>query len=511
MLALPTQPRQLFKLLSVAGLAAASLTSCMVGPDFTPIPAPKAQRYTALPMPNKTVATPQLPKPGKAQRFVMGKDLQGDWWTLFHSKKINALIAEGIANNYNLVAAKAALRQANDTLYAQAGGLLLPSVNFAGSAEQARANAASFGINTPTSTFNVFNASFQASYLLDIWGASRRQVEAFAAQADYQRYEMLGTYLTLTTNIATTAITIASLRDQIAATQNLISEQKQVLVITQKQFAVGGVSEGNVLTQQTLLAQTEATLPPLRNSLSDQEHALAVLTGKVTVNAKPLLLKLNDVTLPSTLPVSLPSSMVKQRPDIQASEALLHAASANVGVATANLLPQITLNAAAGWQSASVNDFFSTQNEIWNASAGLLQPIFHGGQLIMQRRAAIAALDQARAQYEQTVLQAFQNVADALRAIQFDAYEFRDQTHAEKSALATYLLTKKQYAVGGQNYLSVLQAQEQYEQALLARIKAQATRLTDTAGLYQALGGGWWNNAKISQYEIIQHRGLFHA
>ncbi|OGT40435.1 MAG: hypothetical protein A3E81_01210 [Gammaproteobacteria bacterium RIFCSPHIGHO2_12_FULL_36_30] len=498
-------------MLSIGGLATLTLTGCMVGPDFKQLPPPKAEKYTYLPVPQKTVSASQNPNAGKSQHLIAGRDLQGDWWTIFHSTSLNKLILEGLQNNQDLVAAKAALREANYTLYAQVGGLLLPSVNFNGGAQQVQTNGLTFGTNTlPTSTFNIFNASFGASYLLDIWGASRRQIEALAAQADYERYTMIATYLTLTTNIATTAITIASLQDQIKATEKLIIAQKKILNITRKQFSVGGVSYENVLTQQTLLAQTEATMPPLRQSLSQEQHALAVLIGKQTNVQKPLKIALNKIILPKNIPVSLPSKIITQRPDIQASEALLHAASANVGVATANLLPQVTLSAAYGWQSSTTTNFFSAQNEAWNYGAALLQPIFHGGQLILQRKAAIAALDQARAQYEQTVLQAFKNIADALRAIQFDAYEFKDQALAEKTAYATLILTEKQYQVGGQNYLAVLNAQEQYQQIVLSRVKAQAARYTDTAALYQTLGGGWWNNKIINNYGVIAHRSWYH-
>ncbi|MCX7121324.1 MAG: efflux transporter outer membrane subunit [Gammaproteobacteria bacterium] len=492
----------LLEIVCLSGVTSLMLTGCAVGPDFHQQAKPQTKKYTKLPLPHKTINTPQNSNAGKAQQFVNGSDLQGDWWRIFHSSQLNALVAQGLLNNQNLAAAKAALREANDTLYAQAGGLLLPHVDMSGIGEAAQTSGLAYGVNSTPSVFNVYNTNFQATYLLDIWGASRRQVEAYAAQADYQRYEMLGVYLTLTTNIVTTSITIASLQEQIKATINLISEQQKVWEITKKQLAAGGVSVENVLTQQTLLAQTQATLPPLQKSLSEEQHALTVLVGKETSDAKPLSLSLNKITLPKNLPLSLPSSMVVQRPDIQASEALLHVTSAQVGVATANLLPQITLSAATGWLSTTTTDFFSSANQTWNYGMNLMQPLFHGGQLIMQRKAAIEALNQARAQYEQTVLQAFKNVADALRAIQYDADEFNKQTHAEKTAYETFYLTQKQYQVGGQNYLSVLQAEEKYQQTVISTIKAQAARYADTAALYQSLGGGWWHNPFISHYDI---------
>jgi len=482
----------------------------MVGPDFKKIPPPAVSRYTSLPQPSRTVSTNGFPNAGKSQYYALGKDITGDWWRVFHSAQINALVEQGIANSPNLDAAKAALREAKDTLFAEAGGLMFPSVDLAGSAQRAQANPLQVGVtNSSAALFDVYNTTFQSSYLLDIWGASRRQIENYAAQVDYQRYELMGAYLTLTSNIVTTAVGVASLREQIKATQELIKVESKLLAVTRQQFAVGGTDEQNVLTQQTQLAQTEATLPPLENALSQMQHTLAALVGKVPAQLAPQNISLNSLNLPATLPVSLPSQLVVQRPDIQASEALLHAASAQVGVATANLLPQVTLTANYGWLSDSTDNLFNPDNIVWSLAAGLAQPIFHGGQLKMQRRAAIAAFDQAAAQYKETVLQAFKNVADALRATQTDAAEFQKQTYARNSAYRTFKLTEQQYQVGGQNYLAVLNAQQQYQQIMINQIKAQAARYSDTAALYQALGGGWWNNA-ISQYEVLKNREFYH-
>lgn len=471
------------------------LTGCKVGPDFTSPKAPATQSYTSLPVPEKTVGTSLNANAGKSQRLIAGRDIEADWWTIFHSSAINALVAEGIEHNQDLIAAKANLDEATDTLYAEIGGLLFPSVNLVGAADRAQTNPIAVGVpNTGAVTFNVYNTSFQTSYLLDIWGSSRRTIEAYSAQVDYAGYQMLGTYLTLTTNIVTTSVTIAALEAQINTTQKLIAEQRKILRITQQQLAAGGVNEENVLAQQTLLSQTESTLPPLQKSLSGEQHTLAVLLGKPTSEVMPLILALEKLVLPKDLPVSLPSEMIVQRPDIQASQALLHAASAQIGVATANLLPQLTITANYGWLAPAANNFFNNANQAWGIAANVLQPVFHGGQLWMQRKAAIEAFNQSRAQYKQTVLQAFKNVSDALRAVQYDAHEFKQQSAAESTARKTFILTAKQYAVGGQNYLAVLQAEEQYQQISLSRIKAQAMRYTDTAALYQALGGGWWHS-----------------
>ena len=470
------------------------ITGCKVGPDFKPLPLPTTKTYTALPLPSRTASTILNKNAGKSQELIAGRDIEGDWWTLFHSDAINALVSEGIQSNPDLAAAKATLKQAAYTLYAQEGGLLYPSIDFTGLAERMQTSPIAAGVGSGGSTvFNVYNASFQASYLLDIWGGARRQVEAYAAQVDYARYEMLGTYLTLTTNIVTTAVTMAALESQIKITQQLIEAQKQLLHIMQQQLIAGGISNLSVLSQQTLLSQAEAMLPPLQKALSNEAHTLAVLLGKQTSHFLPVRVALERLVLPKNIPVSFPSSMVKQRPDIQASQALLHAASAQIGVATANLLPQITLAANYGWLSPTTSGFFDSENQAWGISGNLLQPLFHGGQLIMQRKAAVEAFNASRAQYQKTVLQAFKNVSDALRAIEYDAHEFTEQSQAEAAAKKTYITTQQQYAAGGQNYIAVLQAQAQYQQISLARIKAQALRYTDTAALYQALGGGWWH------------------
>lgn len=481
----------------------------MVGPNFKKLPPPAVSRYTSLPMPQSTLKTNGLPNAGKAQYYALGKDISGDWWQVFHSPQINRLVEQGIANSPNLDAAKAALREAKDNLFAQAGSLMFPSLDFGSMAQRAQTTALTVGLADSNNLFDLYNVNFQSSYLLDIWGASRRQIEAYAAQVDYQRYELMGAYLSLTSNIVSTAIGIASLQEQIKATHKLIKSQTEILKITREQYQAGGVSEQDVLAQQTKLAQTQATLPPLEYALAKSQHLLAALVGKTPAELAPQMIALNSLSLPRDLPVSLPSSLVEQRPDIQASEALLHASSAQVGVATANLLPKITLTAGYGWLSDNTKNLFDINNNVWSLAAGLMQPIFHGGQLKMQRRAAIAAFDQAAAQYKETVLQAFKNVADALRATQIDATELQAQTHAAASASNTLKLVTQQYKLGGQNYLAVLNAQEQFEQIKIEQIKAQAARYSDTAGLYQALGGGWWNNP-ISHYELLKDRELYH-
>lgn len=479
------------------GLFSSLLAGCMVGPNFHKPAAPDVVTYNANPLPAKTAQAPYRGTAGKPQYFVRGRNLPADWWTLYHSPALNELIIKGLANSPNLIAAQTALRQAQENLRAQIGNSLIPAFDATVGGQREGLSGSAFGGEIPSSIFNLFNATVNVSYTLDVFGGARRQIEALQAQVDYQQFQVLATYLSLTSNIVTTAVTIASLEGQIDATRALIQEQEKQLAIIKKQYRLGGVANTNVLSQQTLVNQTRATLPPLQKSLSQSRHALAVLIGDYPNQQMPAF-QLDNMTLPITIPVSLPSELVRQRPDVRASEALLHAASAQVGVATANLFPQFKLSGTYyGWESSVPSGLFSAANLAWGYGGSLTQPVFHGGALRAQRRAAIAAYEQAAAQYKQTVLQAFQNVADSLRALDTDARAFRDQRQAELAAYNNLRITKKQYQLGGVSYLSLLTAQQQYQQTRIARIQAQAARYTDTAALYQSLGGGWWNRTPV--------------
>lgn len=469
-----------------------SITGCMVGPNFHIPGAPYIQRYTRSPLPKKTVRTPQAGKAGKAQTYVLGKDICADWWRLFHSPQLNELMQRGIDHSPTLAAAYAALRQAQENFNVQVGNALLPAVNGVGGIQRQLFPGSSIGGDVPSSIFNEFTANVSVSYNLDIFGASRRQLEALGAQVDFQQFELIAAYLTLTSNIATTAVNIASLQAQIKATRELLRAQVEQLNIIKTQYRLGGVSYENVLTQQTLVEQTRATIPNLQKNLATNRHALSALVGAFPNQPLPEF-KLKMLNLPAKLPVSLSSNLVRQRPDVRASEALMHAAMAQVGVATANLFPQINLTGNYGWGAPSAATLFSSITNTWSMAAQLTQPIFHGGALLAQRRAAIAAYQQTCAQYRQAVLQAFQNVADSLRAIETDARALRALTAAEISARNNLALTTKQFRLGGVSYLNLLTAQQQYQQTVLSSIQAQATRYTDTVALFQSLGGGWWN------------------
>lgn len=469
------------------------LTGCMVGPDFHSPKAPQTTRYTETALPKKTVSTQGIGNGGKSQHYMMGKNIPAEWWRLFHSKEINALIEQGIQNSPNLAAAEAALRVAQETLNAQIGTSLYPQVNLKLGAQRTRTSAASITGNTAANIFDLYNASIPVSYTLDTFGGLRREIQSLRDQVDYQQFQLEAAYLSLTANIVTTAVTAASLQAQIDATYQIIKIQSDQLKIIQGQFNIGGVSRANVLSQQAELAQTTASLPPLKQQLAQAHHALAVLVGVLPSEIRIPKIDLDKLYLPAQIPVSLPSELVRQRPDIRASEALLAAASEQIGVATANLLPQITLSGTLGWLNTSPSNLFAEHNQIWNFGGSLLQPIFNGGALQATRRGAIDSYQQAAAQYRQTVLQAFQNVADALRALQHDAEALRSQRDAEVASRRSMMLTTEQFRLGGVNYVTLLTANQQYQLARLSRIQAQATRYNDTAALFQALGGGWWN------------------
>jgi NodT family efflux transporter outer membrane factor (OMF) lipoprotein len=478
----------------MAALGGALVMGCAVGPNFQPPAAPDTKTYTATALPAET-ATASVAG-GIAQRFKMGEKIPDQWWMLFHSEALDRLIRRALVDNPTTAAAQAALRQAREIFRAQYGATWFPGIDAGLSASRERFSNSSFGQGSGGSSFELYNASVSVSYLLDIFGSQRRELESLQAQVDYQRFQLLGTYLALSANIVTSAVQEASLRAQLQATREILADQQEAYELVQRQFQLGGISRSDVLAQQTQLAETRASLPPLEKALSQTRHLLAVLVGKFPNDAGSIPeFDIHHMALPRELPVSLPSVLVRQRPDIQAAEALLHAASAQVGVATANLYPRITLTGSYGTEANKIGDLFSSDSAIWNFGAGLLQPIFHGGQLNAQRRAAVAAYDQALALYRQTVLQAFLNVADSLRALESDARTLKAQFEAETSAKDTLELTKKQFEFGAVSYLSLLDAQRQYQQVRISLVQAQAARFADTAALFQAVGTGEWHTA----------------
>jgi NodT family efflux transporter outer membrane factor (OMF) lipoprotein len=482
--------------------ALVTIVSCAVGPDFRSPDMATPGQYTAAPLPSQTASAQS--ESGVTQHFAFAEDLPGEWWTLFRSPELDRMIKQGLADSPTLAAAQAAFRKAEEDLRAVSGSILYPAVN--GNLQATRQRISGNTNLGPGDTFNLYNASVSVSYTLDLFGGGRRQLEAYQAQVDYQRYICEATYLTLTANIVTTAIQEASLREQLnSAMETLAAQQKQLDVI-KKQFELGAVSKTAVLLQETELAMTKAGLPPLEKQLSLTRHALSVLIGQFPGDGKAPEFKLESLHLPEELPVSLPSALARQRPDIRASEALLHQACASVGVATANLYPQITLSGGYGFQAISTDILFNGQSVVWSLGAGLLQPIFRGGELTARRRSAIAAYDQAAAQYRQTVLKAFQDVADVLRALETDARTLQAQAQAEASAEETLVLIEKQFELGAVSYLPLLIAQQNYKKTRVNLIAAKARRYADTAALFQALGGGWWNRPSPSSNTELKEK-----
>ncbi|MGH8228623.1 MAG: efflux transporter outer membrane subunit [Steroidobacteraceae bacterium] len=472
----------------IGTVGAFALSACAVGPNFHPAPKPTETRYTATPLPSKTVSTGV--RGGEAQRFDFGKALPGEWWTLFGSAQLDALIERSMANYPSIAAQQAALREARANLRAEEGNFL-PQFQGAGSAirEQSAALAPGF----PGFISNIFQATVNVSYTFDFFGKERRTVEGLRAQARYQNFELEASYLTLTSNVASTAIQIAELSDEIAATKDIVSLEGKQLGVVQERFRLGAQTRADILQQESNLAAVRATLPPLEQQLAAAEHALAVLTGRSPRDSTALALTLSDLKLPRQLPVSLPSSLVEQRPDIRAEEALVHQASAAIGVATANMLPQLTLSGQFGDESFNMATLIDPSSNIWSIAGSIVQPLFEGGTLRAKRRAAVAAYDQAAAQYRLVVLQAFQTVADSLTALAHDAQALAAEHDSLDAAQASLDLIQKQYAVGAVNSTTLLSAQQAYQQARLAYLRAIASRYTDTVALFQALGGGWWN------------------
>jgi NodT family efflux transporter outer membrane factor (OMF) lipoprotein len=465
----------------------ALFTACAVGPNFKVPPTPNPTSYGKQPLPADTVATPTAG--GTAQHFVVGAAVPSQWWRLFGSPALNRLVAQALEGNPSVASAQAALRQAESNLSSQRGALF-PSLQADNSATREKLNGASEGVpQLGTFMYNLFNTSIKLSYTLDVFGGVRRGIEAEAASRDYQRYQLAATYQTLVANVVTTAFRAASIRAQISATEALIEAARRSLELTQMQQSLGGAANPEVQLEQFNLSDIEATLPPLQQQLAVTESQLATYLNKLPNEDLGASLDLDALHLPEDIPVSLPSTMVSQRPDIQQATAQLHRASAEVGVATANMLPQFNINGNVGFTSTSLSNLLS--GNVWSLAGGLTQPLFKGGALAAKRRAASAAYDESLAQYRQAVLGAFKNVADTLNALDNDARALSAQ-HAAQAAAATGLqLTEQRNDLGGANFVEKLTAQRQYQRARVAYVRVLETRYEDTAALFQALGGDW--------------------
>ena len=482
-------------LAGVAALSSYGLAGCTVGPDFMRPDKPKIEGYTPESLALQTTGS-AVADGGAVQTFNPNAEIPGQWWELYRSAELNALIEQALKANPDLDAAQASLRQANELLYAQQG-TLFPTISGNGQAQQQKYNGATAGQVIPPQVFGVTTGSLNIAYSPDIWGGGRRSVEAQAAQAEFQRFQLEATYLTLTSNVVVAAINLASLRAQIEATEQIIRILSDSVRLVETQFALGGASRAEVLTQQSQLAQTRTTLPPLQKQLAQQRNQLMTLLGRPPTDDAGQGFQLSTLHLPEQLPLSLPSQLVEQRPDVRSAEAQLHTASANVGVAVAQQLPQFQISGLWGVASAGFSTFFMPGSGVWSLGVSLAQTLFDGGQLEHKKLAAAAAYDKAAAQYRSTVLLAFQDVANALRALQSDADTLNAAVASEQTSAASLNLSQQQYQLGAINYLVLLVAQQNYENALVARVRAQAARYSDTAALFQALGGGWWNRTDV--------------
>jgi NodT family efflux transporter outer membrane factor (OMF) lipoprotein len=493
--------------------SAALATSCAVGPQYHRPQAPANAGYAPTPLPQSSASAPI--HGGEAQRLMNDRDIPFEWWEQFKSPALNALVERAFKANPTIAAAQAALVQAHELVDAQRG-YFFPT--FAANYSFARTKiAGNFTVDDSPGTqgdghnlnpplldlqnsphtaplfYDFHTAELSVGFVPDVFGANRRQMESLAAQQDAQRFALEATYITLASNVVAAAIQEASLRAQIAATQRLIAADGHALQILRDQFRLGFAMRIDVAARETALAQAEAALAPLQEQFEQTRDLIRALVGNLPNQDVPETFELDALQLPTELPVSLPARIIEQRPDVRAAEAQLHAANAQVGVAVAAMLPQLSITGAYGGNADEFAWMFRHGGPFWNLVGNVTQPIFEGGTLLHRKRAADEALKQAAAQYQSSVLTAYQNVADTLHASLSDADALATNVRAETAAKVTYDLTRRQMEVGYVNYLILLNAETAYQQALILRVQAQATRFGDAVALFQALGGGWWN------------------
>lgn len=488
--------------LRAAGLlVGVSLYACTVGPDFERPAQPTQNGYTS-----ETVELGLAAGKETKQSLAVGKQISGQWWQLFHAKRLDAVLDQALKGNLSLVAAEATLAQAKDAVD-QASGAMWPHVQLTGGVSRQQTNQATLGINSPHVVSNLYTIGPNVSYALDLFGGYRRQVEQQLALAEYQEYQLDAAFLTLTGNIVTEAIAIASAREQLKVIDGMLAEDERNIGALSELLAVGQETKTALEQARTQLASDRALIPPLRQQLATATHAMSVLVGRAPVDWTPPNFDLTEFTLPGELPVSLPSAIVRQRPDILAVEAQLHAASAQIGVATAAMYPNITLNASLAQQALTTGTLFSGASTVWSIGSQLTAPIFEGGALEAQRQATVNAFKAQTANYQQTVLTAFGQVADVLSALQNDAQLASDEQQATASAEAARQLVRETLRSGSVTVLEVLDAERQYAQHRLAYTKAKAQRLLDTAQLFNAMGGGWWD-WRAKQIGVVATRPL---
>ncbi len=476
-------------------LLIAALAACTSEPLRPPV-LPDATRYTAGPVVDETTAAEGV-HGGQAQRFTVGQDLPAQWWQVFKSPDLDALVRQALDNSPTLAQASARLRQAQEDRAARTGATQYPQVDANLSANRVDVNPQSLGAeNLPFSTpFNLYFASVGISYNFDLFGATRHELQALQAEIDQRRYTIEAARLMLAGNVVTVAIREASLREQLAITREILAIQERRLGIVEHLEQLGTAAHGDVVAQRLELAQTRALVPDLKRQLEVLRHRLAVYTGQAPGTAELPQFHLADLQLPAQLPLSLPSELARQRPDIRAAEALLEQASERVGVASANRYPQITLSATVGSLATQAGNLFSGGTALYLLGASLTQPIFRGGELEAKRRSAVAAYEQAAAGYQEAVLQGLQNVADVLRALEADAGRLQQRADAVAQARRYHAIASTRYELGGVSLYTLLDAERKLQSALLDQTQSVADRYADSAALFQALGGGWWKSS----------------
>ena len=484
--------------LAQAGLAAAAaIAGCTAGPDFEPPAPPEVVSYLAIPEPETTVAadlSTDIPA-GAAQQFQRGRDIPAEWWALFESAALDAMVRQALDASPRLDQARARLVRAEQQLEARTGSTRYPQVSVSASGNRigVESDAIESAALADEFPFTVSTASIGVSYTLDLFGRNRRELEALRAIVDYERFELEAVQLALAGSVVTAAIEEALLRQQIATIESVVALQERQLEIVVQLEQLGAASRLDVISLSSELATTRSTLPMLSGELEQTRHRLAIYLGQPPAAAElPELRFGTDLRLPTELPLSLPSDLARQRPDIRAAEALLHEASAAIGVASANYFPHITLSATAG--GISIPPLLDGTAGFALLAASIAQPLFTGGAREAEQRAAEAAFDQAGAAYREVVLAALKNVADVLVALDADAKTLRERARAAQHARAAYEIASNQYEAGAISLLSLLDAERQLAATALDEILAIGDRYADTARLFQALGGGWWNS-----------------
>jgi NodT family efflux transporter outer membrane factor (OMF) lipoprotein len=473
---------------AIIAVALGALYSCAVGPDFKKPAAPTVSAYLPEAIPEQTVAV--AGPAGSAQHFLSGPDVPQNWWQAFNSPQLDALVSEALTANPNVKAAQASLREALEAAAAQRGNYWPQlQAGFAASRQQNAVGVLAPTLGSGQPVFNLYTPQVTVSFVPDLFGGNRRQVESLLASADAARYELDATYLTLINNVIAAVVQMAGLQEQLRQTERIVGLYTESLAVLRHSLSLGAIAEVDIAAQETALAQAEATVPPLRHSIEVQRHQLAALTGHLPAEGPNPKLELSDLQLPSQIPLGVPSQLVEHRPDVLAAQAQLHAATAQVGVAVADMLPQLTISGSEGSVATLMSELFKNGTGFWSAGASLTQTLFAGGSLLHKKRGAEAAMDAAGDTYRATVLQAFQNVADSLHALSTDASVLQASARAAQAAENSYNIARRQLDLGSVNYLYMVLEEQNYLQAQIALVVAQTNRLADTAALYQALGG----------------------